>query len=98
MSVSKLVWVVSLIVLVIVSVAALILPTIHVVSKQGTPANSFSAPTPISPPINTSLCFNIEYAINPAVWFAYIPSNAIIRNGGRIQYFIGTFDHESGWI
>ena len=40
----------------------------------------------------------LEYAINPAVWFAYIPSNAIIRNGGRIQYFIGTFDHESGWI
>jgi hypothetical protein len=40
----------------------------------------------------------LEYAINPAVWFAYIPSNAIIRDGGRIQYFIGTFDHESGWI
>jgi hypothetical protein len=40
----------------------------------------------------------LEYTINPAVWFAYIPSNAIIRNGGRIQYFIGTFDHESGWI
>jgi len=40
----------------------------------------------------------LDYAINPAVWFAYIPSNAIIRDGGRIQYFIGTFDHESGWI
>ena len=40
----------------------------------------------------------LEYTINPAVWFAYIPSNAIIRDGGRIQYFIGTFDHESGWI
>ena len=40
----------------------------------------------------------LEYTINPAVWFAYIPSNAIIRDGGRIQYFIGTFDHERGWI
>ena len=40
----------------------------------------------------------LDYAINPAVWFVYIPSNAIIRDGGRIQYFIGTFDHESGWI
>jgi hypothetical protein len=40
----------------------------------------------------------LDYTINPAVWFAYIPSNAIIRDGGRIQYFIGTFDHESGWI
>jgi len=39
MGVGGLVWVVLLIVLVIVSVVALILPTIHVVGKQGTPAN-----------------------------------------------------------
>ncbi len=64
MGVGGLVWVVLLIVLVIVLVAALILPTIHVASKQGTPANSFSAPTPISPPINTSLNTPI-YVIGP---------------------------------
>ncbi|MFP3238751.1 MAG: hypothetical protein RXQ00_06035 [Caldivirga sp.] len=65
MSVGGLVWVVLLIVLVIVSVVALILPTIHVVGKQGTPAKaSFSAPTPISPPINTSLNTPI-YVIGP---------------------------------
>jgi len=62
--VGGLVWVVLLIALVIVLVTALILPTIHVVNKQGTPANSFSAPTPISPPINTSLNTPI-YVIGP---------------------------------
>lgn len=37
------------------------------------------------------------YVDPPAVWIAYAPSSAMVRGGlGRIDYYVGTIDHEAG--
>ncbi len=36
------------------------------------------------------------YVDPPAVWIAYAPSSAMVRGLGRIDYYVGTIDHEAG--
>ncbi|WP_198002058.1 hypothetical protein [Caldivirga maquilingensis] len=33
----------------------------------------------------------------PAVWIAYVPSSTMVNNGGYINYYVGTIDHEKGY-
>lgn len=37
------------------------------------------------------------YGINPAVWIVYVPSSTMVNDGGYINYYIGTIDHDIGW-
>ncbi|WP_069806388.1 hypothetical protein [Vulcanisaeta thermophila] len=33
----------------------------------------------------------------PTVWIAYVPSSNMVNNGGFINYYVGTIDHEIGY-